>query len=143
MPIYQCFTPLALSPDLKAAIAKEFTRIHVEFTARPSHSSTLFSTISRPASHYLAGAVRENGTLINAIVRAGRTLETRQALLKSLSAAWSRLTGQPESKLVIRVEEADAATIMEAGLIMPRPGEEAAWMAANKAALGELAGISA
>jgi hypothetical protein len=42
-------------------------------------------------SHYLAGAVRENGALINAIVRAGRTLETRQALLKSLSAAWSRL----------------------------------------------------
>jgi hypothetical protein len=28
---------------------------------------------------------------------------------------------------------------MEAGLIMPRPGEEAAWMAANKETLGELA----
>ena len=63
--------------------------------------------------------------------------------MKSLSAAWSRLTGQPERNLVIRVEEADAATIMEAGLIMPRPGEEAAWMDANKAALGELAQIAA
>jgi hypothetical protein len=61
-----------------------------------------------------------------------------KALLKSLSAAWSRLTGQPERNLVLRVEEADAATIMEAGLIMPRPGEEAAWFAANKAVLGEL-----
>jgi hypothetical protein len=49
------------------------------------------------------------------------------------------LTGQPERKLVIRVEEADAETIMEAGLIMPRPGEETAWMAANKETLGELA----
>jgi hypothetical protein len=32
---------------------------------------------------------------------------------------------------------------MEAGLIMPRPGEEAAWMVANKAALGELAKTAA
>ncbi len=46
-------------------------------------------------------------------------------------------------KLVIRVEGADAETIMEAGLVMPRPGEEAAWMAANKAALGELAQTAA
>jgi phenylpyruvate tautomerase PptA (4-oxalocrotonate tautomerase family) len=143
MPIYQCVTSQTLSPELKAAIAKEFTRIHVEFTAAPEpFVNVVFSDLPL-GSHYLAGAVRENGTLINAIVRAGRTLETRQALLKSLSAAWSRLTGQPERKLVLRVEEADAATIMEAGLIMPRPGEEAAWMAANKAALGELAQTAA
>ena len=143
MPVYQCLTPLTLSSELKAAIAKEFTRIHHEFTAAPEpFVNIVFQDLSY-GSHYLAGAVRENGTLINAIVRAGRTLETRQALLKSLSAAWSRLTGQPERKLVIRVEEADAETIMEAGLIMPRPGEEAAWMAANKAALGELAEVPA
>jgi phenylpyruvate tautomerase PptA (4-oxalocrotonate tautomerase family) len=139
MPIYQCVTSKALSPELKAAIAKEITRIHVEFTAAPEpFVNVVFSDLPL-GSHYLGGAVRENGTLINAIVRAGRTLETRQRLLKSISAAWSRLTGQPERNLVIRVEEADAETIMEAGLIMPRPGEEAVWMAANKAALGELA----
>jgi phenylpyruvate tautomerase PptA (4-oxalocrotonate tautomerase family) len=139
MPIYQCVTSKALSPELKAAIAREITRIHVEFTAAPEpFVNVVFSDLPL-GSHYLGGAVRENGTLINAIVRAGRTLETRQRLLKSISAAWSRLTGQPERNLVIRVEEADAETIMEAGLIMPRPGEEAAWMAANKVALGELA----
>jgi phenylpyruvate tautomerase PptA (4-oxalocrotonate tautomerase family) len=138
MPIYQCNTSKALSPEMKAAIAKEITRIHVEFTAAPEpFINVVFSDLPL-GSHYLAGAVRENGTLINAIVRAGRTLETRQALLKSLSAAWSRLTGQPERNLVIKIEEADAATIMEAGLIMPRPGEEAEWLEVNKAALGEM-----
>ena len=138
MPIYQCVTSKTLSPETKAAIAKEITRIHVEFTAAPEpFINVVFSDLPL-GSHYLAGAVRENGTLINAIVRAGRTLETRQALLKSLSAAWSRLTGQPERNLILKVEEADPAVIMEAGLIMPRPGEEAAWMEANKAALGEL-----
>src|ERR1700683_5606012 len=138
MPVYQCPTPLALSPELKAAIAKEFTRIHVEFTGAPEPFVNVVFYDLPSGSHYLAGAVRDNGTLINALVRAGRTLETRQALLKSLSAAWSRLTGQPERNLVIRIEEADAATIMEAGLIMPRPGEEAAWFEANKAVLGEV-----
>ena len=138
MPIYQCVTSKTLSPETKAAIAKEITRIHVEFTAAPEpFINVVFSELPL-GSHYLAGAVRENGTLINAIVRAGRTLETRQALLKSLSAAWSRLTGQPERNLILKVEEADPAVIMEAGLIMPRPGEEAAWMEANKTALGEL-----
>jgi phenylpyruvate tautomerase PptA (4-oxalocrotonate tautomerase family) len=137
MPIYQCVTSKTLSPETKAAIAKEITRIHVEFTAAPEpFINVVFSDLPL-GSHYLAGAVRENGTLINAIVRAGRTLETRQALLKSLSAAWSRLTGQPERNLILKVEEADPAVIMEAGLIMPRPGEEAAWLDANKAVLAE------
>jgi phenylpyruvate tautomerase PptA (4-oxalocrotonate tautomerase family) len=138
MPIYQCSTSKALSPEIKAAIAKEFTRIHIEFTAAPeAFVNVVFSDLPQ-GSHFLGGTVRENGTLINAIVRAGRSLQTRQALLKSLSAAWSRLTGQPELNLVLRVEESDAATIMEAGLIMPRPGEEAAWFEANKAVLSEV-----
>lgn len=143
MPIYQCATSKTLSPETKGAIAKEITRIHIEWTAAPeAFVNVVFSDLPR-GSHYLAGEIRENGTLINAIVRAGRTLETRQALLKSLSAAWSRLTGQPERNLVIRVEEADAATIMEAGLIMPQPGEEAAWFAKNKTVLGEIAQAAA
>ena len=138
MPIYQCATSKALSPEIKAAIAKEITRIHIEWTGAPeAFVNVVFSDLPL-GSHYLAGAVRENGTLINAIVRAGRTLETRQALLKSLSAAWSRLTGQPERNLILKVDEVDPATVMEAGLILPRPGEEAAWFEANKAILGEM-----
>jgi phenylpyruvate tautomerase PptA (4-oxalocrotonate tautomerase family) len=143
MPVYQCSTPIALSAELKASIAKEFTRIHREFTGAPEPFVNIVFLDLPHGSHYLGGAVRENGTLINGIVRAGRPLETRQILMKSLSAAWSRLTGQPERKLLIRIEEADAETIMEAGLIMPHPGEEDAWMEANKAALGELAQVPA
>src|ERR1700691_607499 len=91
MPIYQCVTSQTLSPELKAVIAKEFTRIHVEFTAAPEPFVNIDRSDLPLGSHYLAGAVRENGTLINAIVRALGTLENREALLKSLPAAWSRL----------------------------------------------------
>lgn len=142
MPIYQCSTPLNLSPESRAAIAREFTRIHHEFTGAPEPFVNVVFMDMPLGSHYLAGNVRVNGTLINAIVRAGRPLKVRQSLLKSLSAAWSRLTGQPEQNLVLRVEEADASTIIEAGLIMPQPGEEAAWMQTNREALGAvLAGV--
>ena len=118
MPIYQCATSKTLSPEIKAAV-KEITRIHTEWTGAPeAFVNVVFSDLPL-GSHYLAGAVRENGAFINAIVRAGQTLETRQALLKSVSAAWSRLTGQPERDLILKVDEADPATIMEAGLISP------------------------
>ena len=81
MPIYQCVTSKILSPEIKAAIAKEITRIHIEFTAAPgAFVNVVFSDLPL-GSHFLGSAVRENGTLLNAIVRAGRTLETRQALL--------------------------------------------------------------
>jgi phenylpyruvate tautomerase PptA (4-oxalocrotonate tautomerase family) len=137
MPIYQCATARKLSAAQKDAIAKEITRIHIAWTAAPeAFVNVVFSDLPH-GEHFLGGAIREDGALINAIVRAGRTLETRQALLKSISAAWSRLTGQPERNLVLRIEEADPATIMEAGLILPRPGEEAAWFEKNKAALAE------
>ncbi len=115
MPVYSCSTPLTLCAETRRAIAKEFTRIHHEFTGAPEPFVNIVFLDLPYGSHYLAGEVRENGTLINAIVRAGRSLETRQALLKSLSGAWSHLTGQPERKLVIRVEEADAETINGGG----------------------------
>ena len=80
MPIYQCATSKALSDETKAAIAREFTRLHIQFTGAPeAFVNVVFMPLPHGA-HYLGGAVRANGTLINAIVRAGRTLQTRQAL---------------------------------------------------------------
>ena len=143
MPIYQCVTSKALSAELKAAIAKEFTRIHVEFTAAPEPFVNIVFSDLPFGSHYLAGAVRENGTLINAIVRAGRTLETRQALLKSLSAAWSRLTGQPERISSSGWKRPTLKPLWKRASSCRVRAEEAAWMAANKAALGELAQVAA
>ena len=49
------------------------------------------------------------------------------------------LTGQPEEQLFINITEVDAFTVMEAGLILPQPGEEAAWFERNRAQLSALA----
>ena len=55
--------------------------------------------------------------------------------MKEIATAWSRLTGQPENQLLIRVFEVNPETVMEFGLILPAPGGEEAWMAENAAAL--------
>ncbi len=138
MPTYQCATSMTLSPETRDAIAEEITRIHISFTGAPEAFINIVFSDLPLGSLYLGRSVRKDGTLINAIVRAGRPLETRQALLKALSASWSRLTGQSERNLVLKVEEVDAATVLEAGLVMPQPGEEAAWFEKHKAALGEI-----
>jgi hypothetical protein len=46
--------------------------------------------------------------------------------MKEIATAWSRLTGQPENQLFIRVFEVNSETVMEFGLILPAPGGEEA-----------------
>ncbi len=89
--------------------------------------------------HYTAGEPDTHTTLINGTIRAGRSLAVRQNLMKAISQSWSSLTGQPEEQLLINITEVDASTVMEAGLILPQPGEEAAWFEHNRARLSALA----
>jgi hypothetical protein len=56
-----------------------------------------------------------------------------------ISDSWSRLTGQPAVQLLLDVAETDAAEVMEAGLILPEPGQEMAWFEEHKDELSELA----
>ena len=92
-----------------------------------------------PGVHYTAGEPDTHTTLINCTIRAGRSLAVRQNLMKAISHSWSSLTGQPEEQLLINITEVDASTVMEAGLILPQPGEEAAWFERNRAQLSALA----
>ena len=92
-----------------------------------------------PACTTPPGEPDTHTTLINGTVRAGRSLAVRQNLMKAISQSWSSLTGQPEEQLLINITEVDASTVMEAGLILPQPGEEAAWFEHNRARLSALA----
>ena len=92
-----------------------------------------------PGVHYTAGETNTHTTLINGTIRAGRSLAVWQNLMKAISQSWSSLTGQPEEQLLINIAEVDASTVMEAGVILPQPGEEAAWFEHNRARLFALA----
>ena len=140
MPMYQCITPAGTVPDaVRPQIATEITRLHVEATNAPPSFVHVIILDVPPGAHYTAGKLDTHTTLISGTIRAGRSLAVRQNLMKAILQSWCSLTGQPEEQLLINLTEVDASTVMEAGLILPQPGEEAAWFEHNRARLSALA----
>lgn len=74
-------------------------------------------------------------------IRAGRDRAARAELLTRLSEAWTTITSQDTRSLLLGLNEIDPTSIMEAGLIMPAPGEEEAWLDKHKEALGDVLSI--
>ena len=124
---------------MRPQIAKEITRVHVQATdAPPSFVHVIIRDLPSGA-HYTAGEPDTHTTIILGTIRGGRSLEVRQNMMKAISQSWCSLTGQGEEHLLINLTEIDASTAMEVGLILPQPGEEAAWFENNRARLAPLA----
>ena len=138
MPFYQCLVAAgSLSSDKRAAIAEAITEIHCSVTGAPRGFVNVVFTEYDPSSYFTAGKPNRCSA-INGTIRAGRDRETRARLLAELSRAWVSITGQGARALLIGLNEIDPTSIMEAGLIMPAPGEEAEWLERNRQVLGEL-----
>jgi phenylpyruvate tautomerase PptA (4-oxalocrotonate tautomerase family) len=140
VPIYQCdAAPGVLTDQIKSALAEEITRIHVAATQAPrSFVHVIFREL--PAgTHFKAGQDDAAHSFIQGHIRSGRTLDVRQRMLQEISDSWSRLTGQPAAQLLVSLTQTDAAEIMEAGLILPEPGQEMAWFEEHKELLSDLA----
>jgi phenylpyruvate tautomerase PptA (4-oxalocrotonate tautomerase family) len=136
MPMYQCHCPVGtLSDTVRPEVVKEITRIHCENTGAPSSFVHVVFQDLPAGALYTDNKVDLRTSTITCTIRAGRTVATRQQIMKEISAAWSRLTGQPENQLWIAVFEVNSETVMEFGLVLPAPGGEEAWMAENAAAL--------
>ena len=142
MPIYQCYSPQGLlTESAKAKIAGEMTSMYCKFTgALPSWVKVLFHEL--PEGECFAAGKPASQSLILAINRYGRDLETRRSMLRQLSQIWTRNSGQPEADLWISVTEIDPTNVLEAGLFIPAPGHEHEWLEENREKLAEL-GIAA
>jgi phenylpyruvate tautomerase PptA (4-oxalocrotonate tautomerase family) len=141
MPLYRCFAQEgSMTDDVRAEIADEITRLHVEATGAPrAFVNVQFFDV--PRGHMFTAGKPSATSIIDGTIRSGRTLEVRQQLLADLSQMWTRVTGQSEQELIVALTEIDASSAMEAGLIFPPPGQEAEWFAQNRdklAALGAL-----
>jgi phenylpyruvate tautomerase PptA (4-oxalocrotonate tautomerase family) len=141
MPVYQCFVQEgSITEAIRAEVASEITRLHVEATGAPrSFVNVLFFDV--PRGHMFTAAAPSPTSIIGGTIRAGRTLEVRQQLLRDLSEMWTRVTGQPEQELIVGLTEVDASSVMEAGLIFPQPGQEAEWLEQNRDKLAALGGV--
>lgn len=140
MPIYQCSTPAGMLTDsTRAQVAGAITDAHVEATGAPRVFVHVFFNELPAGGSYTGGEVDSKISSITGLIRAGRPLDVKQNLIKRISASWSAITGQPERELVAGLTEIDPEVAMEFGRILPRPGEEAEWFAANADALDGIA----
>jgi len=137
MPIYKCYSRKGLlTESARQQIAKEITTIHCEATgAPPSFVNVMFLEI--PAGRSFAAGQPSTRSVIEGYIRAGRELETRQGMLRTLSKMWTRLTGQSEADLIVGLNEIPSENAIEAGLILPQPRHEQQWFDDNRARLTE------
>jgi phenylpyruvate tautomerase PptA (4-oxalocrotonate tautomerase family) len=142
MPVYQCYSPKGLlTKTAKAKIADEMTSMYCNLAGGlPSWVKVMFHEM--PDGECFTAGKPATQSLILAINRHGRDLETRRAMLRQLSQIWTRNSGQPEADLWISMTEIDPTSVMEAGLFIPEPGHEAEWFEENSSRLAEL-GITA
>lgn len=141
MPIYQCSAQAGLlTAEMKARIAAAITDAHVEATGAPRVFVHVFFNELPPGISYSAGELDTKISGITGSIRAGRTLEQKQKLIKSISAAWTEITGQSPKEVLAGLTEIDSDVTMEYGLILPRPGDEPEWFAKNADALDGIQG---
>lgn len=138
MPLYQVIAHEDwLTDDLRRRIAGEITRIHTTNTGAPAvFVNVLFQ--APPDGHLFTAGEPSRTTIIVGNIRAGRELAVRQKMLRDLAEMWTAHTGQSSGELLMSILEVDPRASMEAGLIMPAPGDEDAWFAEHADQLREL-----
>lgn len=138
MPVYQCNVPFGLVDEgRRAQLAEAIATVHSEVTRAPKGFVHVIFHTYQPSEFFTAGKPNKL-SVINGAIRAGRSREERAELLTRLSAAWTAITGEHVRNVAIGLNELDPTSVMEAGLILPAPGEEASWQEKNKEVLGEL-----
>jgi phenylpyruvate tautomerase PptA (4-oxalocrotonate tautomerase family) len=138
MPIYQCYVPAgSLDADTRAELAEAITDIHCTVTAAPRGFTHVVFVEYGETSSFTAGKPN-NISVIYGIIRAGRGRETEAEMLTRLAQAWTSITGQDVRSVVIGLSDIEPTSAMEAGLIMPAPGEEAEFLQRNRDQLGPL-----
>ena len=131
MPIYHCTSQGGLLADsTRENIAKEITRIHCDATGAPASFVNVLFHETQEGRYFVEGQ-RSGHSIVFGAIRKGRTVETRQAMLKEFSQMWTRLTGQPEGEVLVTLIEVPSENMIEGGRIMPEPGQEQAWLDAN------------
>lgn len=129
MPIYTCTVRSGdLSPEQKATLAREITGVHCEVTGAPALFVHVFYNEVAPGDGFVGGKPFSTNA-ITGLIRAGRSPDDKARLLFGISDAWSRVTGRSEREVMVAVQDVPAKNIVEDGVLLPEPGEEAAWLA--------------
>jgi phenylpyruvate tautomerase PptA (4-oxalocrotonate tautomerase family) len=130
MPFYRCLIPKdSLSFEQRRKIAKAFTDVHCGLSAAPRNFvNVVFLEISGGGeiadSHGQGFLTYDTPYFIAGGNRAGRPPELKQQILDGLIEKFSQIAGVPGGQISGHISEAPSSWTMEAGRILPEPGEE-------------------
>ena len=130
MPFYRCLIPEgSLSFEQRQQIAKAFTDVHCGLSAAPRNFvNVVFLEVSGSSeiadSHGQGVLTYDTPYFIAGGNRAGRPPELKQQILDGLIDNFSRIARVPGDEVSGHISEAPSSWTMEAGQILPEPGEE-------------------
>jgi phenylpyruvate tautomerase PptA (4-oxalocrotonate tautomerase family) len=132
MPIYTCTTTAStLSSDTKAALATEISEIHSAINRVPtSYVTVVFHEL--PSDAVYNGGVPASPVLVNSWVREGHPADETTRLATEIADAVTRIAGVPAELVTVVIVPGPARFAVEHGRVLPEPGHEAAWIAAEQ-----------
>ncbi|BBY86969.1 tautomerase family protein [Mycolicibacterium tokaiense] len=132
MPVYTCITVQgALSPETKADLAAEMTRVHSMINHVPgTYVNVVFHEL--PDDDVYTDGRPAQPLLINGWVRTGHPEAQSSQLVAEIAAAATRVTGIPARRVLVVIQNSPAHFAIEGGRVLPAPGEEEAWFRAQK-----------
>ena len=134
MPFYRCLIPEgSLSYDQRERIAVAITDVHCGLSTAPRDFVQVAFLNSEPGGEipdsHGNGVIRcDNPYFVAGGNRAGRTAETKTRILKGIIDRFTEIAGVPREMVGGVISEAPGSWTMEAGRILPDPGEEAEWL---------------
>jgi phenylpyruvate tautomerase PptA (4-oxalocrotonate tautomerase family) len=128
MPFYQCITPPGtLDSERKQRIVDGITRIHCEATgALALYVQIEFQEVS--PDNMFQGGKKSRAVRLHARIRKGRDAQTRHQMLKDYTSLLHEQTGVAVKDIMVAFIETPYENVMESGLRLPAPGDEAQWL---------------
>jgi phenylpyruvate tautomerase PptA (4-oxalocrotonate tautomerase family) len=101
MPTYTVTSPEGcLTNDKRAAIAREITRVHSESTGAPTYFAQVIFNDVAPGKYFVGGQpLRGKQLFVNGQIRAGRTRESKDALIAQMLTAVAKAAGLPTNNV--------------------------------------------
>lgn len=129
MPLYRVVTHQGLlNPAQKATIAEAIVEMHLRNAGGlRAFVNVLFE--SYPVGDAFVGGAPGAPVILAGTIRAGRAPEVKTTMLQELQDLFVAATGHSTRRLIVNISDAPARNTMEAGFVLPEPGEEAAWLA--------------
>jgi phenylpyruvate tautomerase PptA (4-oxalocrotonate tautomerase family) len=129
MPTYTVTSPEGcLTNDKRAAIAREITRVHSESTGAPTYFAQVIFNDVAPGKYFVGGQpLRGKQLFVNGQIRAGRTRESKDALIAQMLTAVAKAAGLPTNNVWLYITDLVPRQMAEFGNVLPEPGDEARW----------------